>query len=300
MPHGEHSHLKAALLAVFVTILWSSSFVLIKIGLKDIPAIIFAGIRYFLAFLILLPLVFLSKERVASVKALSLRDWIKLISLGILFYTFTQGASFIGLSLLPVVMLGIILNFTPFIVTSIGAIILTEKFTKYKLLGLGFFAIGLFFFFYPIDVPRPQLIGILVVVFGLFANSASSILGRSINREQKLHPLVVTTLSMGFGAFLLLIAGFIKSGFPALSLKNWLIILQLSVLNTALAFTLWNRSLRILHASESSIINNTMLFQVAVLGWIFLDEAMTVRQIIGMVIAGCGAIVAQIRYSKKD
>jgi drug/metabolite transporter (DMT)-like permease len=105
---------------------------------------------------------------------------------------------------------------------------------------------------------------------------------------------------MGFGAFLLLITGLVTSGFPALSLKSWMNILLLSVLNTALAFTLWNRSLRILHASESSIINNTMLFQVAILGWVFLDETMTVRQIIGMVIAGCGAIVAQIRFSKKD
>jgi drug/metabolite transporter (DMT)-like permease len=142
--------------------------------------------------------------------------------------------------------------------------------------------------------------GLLVLIFGLLTNAGSSILGRSINREKRLQPLVVTTLSMGVGAFFLLVAGIITSGFPALSLKNWLLILLLSVVNTALAFTLWNRSLRVLHASESSIINNTMLFQVAILGWVFLDEAMTVHQVIGMCIAGCGAIVAQIRYSNKD
>jgi drug/metabolite transporter (DMT)-like permease len=300
MPPKDYSHLKAAFLAVFVTILWSFSFVLIKIGLKEIPVVMFAGIRYFLAFLILLPTILLSKARIASIRAIRMRDWIRLFSLGLLFYTLTQGANFVGLSLLPVVTVGIIFNFTPFIVTSAGAFILEEKFTKYKLLGLAFFAAGLFFFFYPFDIPKPQFMGLLAVVFGLLTNAGSSILGRSINREKRLQPLVVTTLSMGFGAFLLLAAGFITSGLPALSLKYWLLILLLSVVNTALAFTLWNRSLRVLHASESSIINNTMLFQVAILGWVFLDEAMTVRQVIGMCIAGCGAIVAQIRYSMKD
>ncbi len=300
MPPDRYTRVRAALLAVFVTVLWSSSFVLIKIGLKEIPAVIFAGIRYFLAFLILLPLILFSKERISSVKALTLRDWIRLLSLGLLLYTFTQGANFIGLSLLPAVTIGIIFNFTPFIVASVGAVILAERFTKYKLLGLAFFAIGLFFFFYPIDVQRPQFVGILVVIFGLFTNAGSSILGRSINRERRLQPLVVTTLSMGFGAFLLLITGLVISGFPNLSLANWSIVLLLAIMNTALAFTLWNRSLRTLYAAESSIINNTMLFQIAILAWIFLDEVMSLHQIIGTVIAGCGAIVAQIRYSKKE
>jgi drug/metabolite transporter (DMT)-like permease len=300
MQHKDYSHLKAALLAVFVTVLWSASFVLIKIDLKEIPTLIFAGTRYFLAFLILLPMVLLSKDRITSVKNIGPRDWFRMLLLGLLFYTCTQGANFIGLTLLPVVTVGIIFNFTPFIVASVGAVILEEKLTQYKLLGLTFFSAGLFFFFYPFDVPKPQFVGLLAVIFGLLTNAGSSILGRSINRERRLQPLVVTTLSMGFGAFFLLVAGIITSGFPALSYKSWLIILILSVLNTALAFTLWNRSLRVLHASESSIINNTMLFEVAILGWVFLDEALTVHQILGMVIAGCGAIIAQIRYSKGD
>ena len=39
--------------AVIVTFLWSTSWVLIKLGLEEIPAINFAGLRYTLAFLIL-------------------------------------------------------------------------------------------------------------------------------------------------------------------------------------------------------------------------------------------------------
>jgi hypothetical protein len=52
---GHHpAHVLQALL---VTFLWSTSWVLIKIGLVDIPALTFAGLRYALATLVLLPFV---------------------------------------------------------------------------------------------------------------------------------------------------------------------------------------------------------------------------------------------------
>jgi drug/metabolite transporter (DMT)-like permease len=69
----------------------------------------------------------------------------------------------------------------------------------------------------------------------------------------------------------------------------------LAVVNTAIAFTLWNRTLRTLTAAESSVLNGTMLVQVALLAWLFLDENLTLRQVAGMALAGVGAVAVQIR-----
>ena len=55
------SRIKALLLAVLVTIIWSTSWVLIKIGLADVPAMTFAGLRYVLASLLFFPIL-LKKE----------------------------------------------------------------------------------------------------------------------------------------------------------------------------------------------------------------------------------------------
>jgi drug/metabolite transporter (DMT)-like permease len=46
---------------------------------------------------------------------------------------------------------------------------------------------------------------------------------------------------------------------------------------------------------ESSIINNTMLFQIALLAWIFLDETLTWQQFTGILLAAAGTILVQIR-----
>jgi drug/metabolite transporter (DMT)-like permease len=56
------THTRAVAQALLVTFLWSTSWVLIKWGLADIPALVFAGLRYTLAFLILLPFVMRPKH----------------------------------------------------------------------------------------------------------------------------------------------------------------------------------------------------------------------------------------------
>jgi drug/metabolite transporter (DMT)-like permease len=72
-------------------------------------------------------------------------------------------------------------------------------------------------------------------------------------------------------------------------------ILWLAVVNSAFAFTLWNRTLRTLSAVESSIINNTMLFQIATLAWVFLGETLTWKEVLGMVVAAVGTLAVQLR-----
>ena len=67
------------------------------------------------------------------------------------------------------------------------------------------------------------------------------------------------------------------------------------MVNTALAFTLWNHTLRTLTAVESSVINNTMLPQIAILAWVFLDEPLNLRQIAGIALVGAGTLVVQMR-----
>ncbi|MBK9098817.1 MAG: EamA family transporter [bacterium] len=77
-----------------------------------------------------------------------------------------------------------------------------------------------------------------------------------------------------------------------------LYLLWLAIINTALAFTIWNFTLRTLSAMESSIINGTMLIQIAVLAWIFLGEAISLQEGIGMLIAAAGALLVQLKIRK--
>jgi len=86
----------------------------------------------------------------------------------------------------------------------------------------------------------------------------------------------------------------VTQGLPPLSPTGWMIIIWLAVVNTALAFTLWNKTLWILSAVESSIINNTMLVQIAVLAWLFLGERLAFSEVAGLILAMVGALMVQM------
>src|SRR3712207_5164925 len=108
-------HLRAVLEALLVTVLWSSSWVLIKHGLQDIPPLTFAGLRYACAALILLP-ISLRVVGAAAFRALTRGDLALLTVFGLIQYSLTQGAQFVALGLLPATTLSLLLAFSPALV----------------------------------------------------------------------------------------------------------------------------------------------------------------------------------------
>ena len=284
--------LKAVLLALLVTFLWSTSWVLIKFSLAEIPPLTFAGLRYFFAFLILLPLVW---HRRKEIRKPGKKEWLWLVVLGLVFYTFTQGGQFVTLKYLEAVTFSLLLNFSTVLVALFSIIGLREKPGALQWVGIGLFLAGALVYFYPLGNLGISSIGLIFAGLTVTANAAASVLGRWINRDFNLPPLLVTVVSMGAGAVILLLAGLLLEGWPAISLQGWGVILWLAVVNTALAFTLWNQTLQVLSAVESSIINNTMLAQISVLAWVFLGERLSLLDGFGLLLAMLGVLLVQLK-----
>jgi drug/metabolite transporter (DMT)-like permease len=282
----------AVLQALFVTFLWSTSWVLVKIALADIPALTFAGLRYTIAFLILLPFAF-GKQRIQKIRSLPFKTWGALISLGILFYSITQGTQFWALVYLPAATVSLLLNFTTVIVMVLSVLYLHENPSKTQIMGVVIFLAGVFAFFYPLNFSNTSMIGLVIASVSVLANGLSSVLGRFINRDSGLDAMTVTIVSMGSGSLILLVVGILVQGLPPLSLRNWGIVLWLAVVNSAFAFTLWNHTLRILPSTESSMINNTMLIQIALLAWVFLGETLNWGELLGLGLATVGIMIVQ-------
>ncbi len=292
-PSGS-SHLRAVLTALLVTFLWSTSWVVIKLGLADLPALPFAGLRYMLAFLVLLPFA-ARRGQVTALRRLDARTWARLAVLGVVYYTITQGTQFLALVALPAATVSLMLSFSAVVVALLGAWLLGERLTLYQWAGTAVYLAGAVVYFTPLALPTGQVVGLIVAAISVLATSLAAVLGRGINREEALDPLAVTVASMGIGGVLLLGGGVAAQGLPPLTPTHWLMVAWLAVVNSALAFTLWNHTLRTLSAFESNVINNTMLIQIALLAWAFLGETLTPRQIVGMALAALGTVIVQVR-----
>jgi len=292
----DTSRLRAVLLALLVTFLWSTSWVLIKRGLADIPPLTFAGLRYGIAFLVLLPFAW---RRRGELRALTGADWARLVALGLVFYALTQGGQFVTLNHLDAITFSLLLSFTPVLVAVAGGAFLGERARPLQWVGIALALGGAALYFVPSVRPDWRGLGFLLAGVTLASNAGAAILGRFVNRRRTTSPLVVTTISMGLGAACLLGVGLGMQGLPPLRLSSWGIILWLAVVNTALAFTMWNHTLRILSATESSVINNTMLIQIAVLAWIFLGESLSPIEIAGLLVVAAGTLLVQFRRSRQ-
>ena len=293
------SRIKAILLAVLVTIIWSTSWVLIKIGLADIPAMTFAGLRYMLASLIFFPLL-LKKDIRAQIKRLSARQWVTMVVLGVVLYTIGQGGQYLGLAYLPSVTVSLILNLSALFVAIVSSITIKEKLNWLQWIGVLLNLAGVVIYFNPANSHlQGHWLGWLFAVLCLLGNSVGSIIGREVNRNARIHPIVITGISMTIGSALMLLTGILWQGLPPLSSQSIWIIVILAVINTSVCFTLWNYTQQTLLATETTILNNTMLVYVSILAWIFLGEKQSPLGIVGLLLALAGAMLVQIQLKKQ-
>jgi drug/metabolite transporter (DMT)-like permease len=288
------SRLAASLLALLVVSLWSSSWVLIKLGLQDIPPLTFAGLRYFLAFLSLLPF-FLTGPSRRALRSLSRRSWLQLSALGLMLYAVGVGGQFVALFYLSTVTTRLIFAFNTVGVALLSGAMLRERPTAQQWSGVLLAMLGIYVYFHPVDIPASQLVGMVAAVMGMAAFTLAGIVGRDVARSGTVPPLVVTAVSMGIGSVVLLLCGVAAQGMPPISVRNWLIILWLSVLNTAFAFVLWNHTLRTLTAVQSNIITNVMIVEIAALAWVFLGERLGRIDVLGLALVIVGTIIVQLR-----
>ena len=287
------SHFGAIGIALLVTVLWSSSWILIRWGLdgEGLEPITFAALRYGLAAVVVVVWMAVLERPRTMLAGMDRPTLLRIIALGVVMYALTQGAQFVAIDNQPAATTSLVLSLTPLLVAGLAAISLDEIPASRQVAGAVLVAVGAWSYFSG-DLGATAL-GMVAAIVGLLAGVAASLLGRQINRQGQLSAVVVTALSMSVGAIILILVGLTAEGIPSVSLRAWAIIGWLAVVNTALAFTLWNLSLRRLSAVESAGINNTMMIQIAVLAWVFLDESFGVPEALGIALVSTGVFLTQ-------
>jgi len=285
----------ALLTAVFVTFLWSTSWVLIKVGLAaDLPPLSFAGLRYALAVLCLAPFALGPAEARRQLRgaAPGTAGWVAL--LGVVYIAVAQGGQFAALALLPAATVSVLLAMTPAVVALASALARSEPPSGLQWAGIAAAAAGVILYFRPGALAAASGAGLVAGLVALGANAAGALLGRKVNRDSALPPLQVTFASLAAGSAVLLGGGVALQGLPPLDLGSAAVVGWLAVVNTALAFTLWNRTLKTLTAVESSVVNGLMLPQIAVLAVLVLGERLGPFEVAGLLLVGAGTLVVQL------
>ncbi len=281
------AQLTAVLYALAVTVLWSTSFLLVKVSLAFVPPITLAAVRYLLACGVL-GVYALAVDR----RPLAGIAWTTIAVIGILQYGVGQALQYTAMRIVPVATIALLYALLPALQAIADTLWLREPPAPVQLVGAAVTIGGIALY-----LPWGQAVpwgGLLLVGGTLVASTIATTLTRYLAREGATPTLHLTLVSVGAGGLSMLPVGLaVESGarFPAVVVVT---LIWLAVANTALAFSLWNHALRTLTAFEANVIGNTTLFQVGILGWLFLGEGLTARQMLAMVVAFGGVLLAQL------
>ncbi|MBI5029009.1 MAG: EamA family transporter [Chloroflexi bacterium] len=279
--------------ALAANLIWASSFVLVKIALNELGPMTITGLRYFVGFLVLIPLM-ARNGSAASIRALSRRAWIRLALIGICAYPIGNGLLVWGLQFMPATTGSFLLALSPLLVLFLGIFWLKEIPTQRQAVGLTIAMLGSGFFFSP-GLAAGEPFAIAIASLGLIGFAFFGILGREVARDNQVDTLSLTALPLAIGgAILLIIAGAVE-GLPHFSPTSLFIVLWLAAINTALAYLVYNHSLQVMTAFEMNVLNNLAPLITAGMAWLFLGEKLEPIQAIGIVVALAGIILVQRR-----
>ena len=286
-------------LILFSIILWALSFPLLKIGLKVIPPITFAALRFVIT-TVPFTILMIRKGGLNSLIEPLRKDWPMFFSFGILIVALPNIFQNIGMNLMPegtaASVASIIQCSTPIFTIILALIFLHESFGFKKWFGAGLSLIGALLL---ITEGGTTFIGLNVlgntlILLSAVCYSISGVIGkRALSKYEPLTLLAIGTLvgSVCLGATALFTEQ--VDAVLDLSITMWSIVLFLGLMVGFIASLLWYMALKRMELSKLILFVYLIPVLAPIISYFMLGELISLQTILlGALIIG-GVIIAQ-------
>ena len=277
-------------LAITASIMWGASFPIIKIGLENVPPVLFGTLRYVIA----VPLFLLLSLVLYGKKLFSIRDDIPLfIALGLVGVTLPTVLQNYGMMRTTAYMSSILQSTGPVFTVLLAAYFLKEKLTWYKTAGIIIASAGTYL---ALDIHFSSLgssVGNALVLLSAVSYAVGGIIAKTcLNRGYK--PVQILMLSSLFGTAVLIVitpfSGNISLGFSA---ETWGLILFLAVVSTFLPYTLWYAAMEKTELSRLSFFVYLIPVFATIFSYFMIGERITWLAVLAAAIIITGITIAQ-------
>lgn len=277
--------------AVFACVLWSWAFVFIKMGLEFMSPLQFAGWRFLISGILLIPwvLYYFRYNNKNDLPSSLLREVPRLFALGNLQIGVKYACFYWGVSLLPAALSALLSGTSPLVVALIAHFAThDDKLGIRKLFALLLGSFGVLFLSFNLDglgaVAEWALLGILLL---LLTNLFTAIGDLWVVRKAKRLPIpLITCASLLSGGIVLLVVGWVWEGVDSMPVAPTFYgaLFALCVISSV-AFALWFWVLRDPAVKVSRL--HVWKFLIPLLGaltaWVLLPEEYPTRNaVIGM------------------
>lgn len=287
---------KRILGGIFLTLaasVWGGMFVAVKIAVQYIPPIPLVWMRYIVAFVVLAAVVVYQRENLKIAR----RDIALLLSIGVIGHTISIVTQEYGTMFSSAQMGSVITSATPAFMLIFAAWLLKEKMTVRKILSIVLATVGVILIAGVDSMDMSKQLG-------AFCSTVAALTWALMSVLLKLIPSRYSPLQINFYAVFTAIICLTPINLPAVSELPWDKILQpeiigcvvyMGAISTSIAFLLWNKGLLLMEAGASGLF---FFFQPIVgtfLGWLILDEQITISFWIGSLLIFIGVFLVTVR-----
>jgi drug/metabolite transporter (DMT)-like permease len=293
-------HTRPLIVWILLCVIWGSTWAFIKLGLRDLPPLTFASLRFIIAIILLLFVAYLRRARWPR----TLAEWRLLLTTGVLAFTINYGLIFWGEQYTSSGLAALLQATIPLFGLIIAHLYLpAEPLTWMRLLGvmLGLMGIGIIFSNQLWLGDVWSVWGGTAIITGALAAAYSNVLVKAHGAKFDITVLVAGQMFCGFVP--LLSISLIKEGNPLR--HNWTLaalvsIFYLALVGSVAAFMLFYWLVRHMTVTNTQLIALVTPVVAVLLGVLFLDEALTWRAALGglCIFIGIGLVIFRRRKQR--
>lgn len=278
---------KSLLAFIALCLIWSSTWLFIKLGLESMPPFFSAGIRFIVASFAL----FLFALKMNLKFPTKLKDHLFFLYFSLSIFTIAYGLIYWGEQYINSGLTSVLFSIMPFYTAVLSIKLLpSEKVTSRKMLGI-FIGIGgiVIIFFDQLKLEHAMaLYGMIGILISPIFSSFGTLVGKKVST--KYNPIIINVLPLLYAGISFLIISVTTEQINNLQLTSmsYFSILYLAFFGTSLAFVLYFWLLK--HTSAILMSSITFITPPLALiwGWLVLGEEISWNLALGMIIIFAG------------
>jgi drug/metabolite transporter (DMT)-like permease len=288
----------AALVVVYVV--WGSTYLAIRVGVRELPPLTMAGLRYLTAGLLLYPIaVRTGGARLRATDKPRRRQWLGSALVGLLLLVIGNGGLSIGEQTLESGFAAVLVATVPLWMVLFAWPIDRDRPTKTAVGGLGIGLVGVVVLTGAGSPGSRQLTAVVIVLGASCAWGLGSVLAHRLALPRRV--LVAVALEMIAGGVLLLIAAALRGEYGRMHWSQvpssgWLALLYLIGPGSLLAFTAYGYALSHLPLATVSTYAYVNPVVAVVLGAAILGERLTAHQAMGTALIVASVVLTLHRH----
>ena len=282
--------LRYVLILVLVSLVWAGSFVVVKIGTRNISPIHIGFLRFLVATPLMFLVVLLKKEKPRRLNYKDLPAFVILALTGVtLLYVF----QFTGIKYTTASTSAVLINTNVMFIAILSFLVLRESFTLKKAAGiiLGFLGATIIVTNGYLDIGS-SFLGDVLILLSAFCWAVYSVIGKILLKRY--NPLTLNTYAFALGTIFYI--PFVINDFGSIffiTLEGWLIILYLALFCSVFGYVAWYFVLSHVDASKAAIFLNLIPLFTILLS-LLIGEIVTI-----FLIAGAACIIYGIYLTQK-